>query len=464
MRTGIARRCCTGTVSAMSGDAGRSRARSGSGLFEALHPGGVRQSSITLIQTALGAGFLTLSYAMSLSGLGLGLVLLAIDGLVTYLGIEILMRGAILFEARDTATLLSKCIGSWCVAALDALLTFYGCGSIIAYFILCGDFIPGILNDMVALQWMQPLGYTPDQLRSRCILGSLLLVVPLSIPMTLGALRYATPISLIAVFGTAVTIMWNCPANFEEHFDTPDYGTINWLTVDINIFKSFSICLFAFNCHMNIVPVASELQRTSSRNIATIAGGVMLILVFFYGSIGAGGYLSFLSQTKQNVTQNYSLSVAVTLCRVLLCCSLVVAIPTNLTPTVRSFQGALRGCFPSLVGGSGLQEPMLEGSSSSNDAGRTFTLASKAVCLFIQVSVALAVTNVADVMGFLGATVGTLLMMGIPLAVLFKARFEDYSSMKFGVAVLVLSGTTMVSMSAIVVLILQKSGYLPDAA
>jgi len=445
------------------------RPRKSSGMFEPLHVGGVRQSSLTLIQTALGAGFLTLAYAMKLSGLGLSLAVLFFDAAVVYFGIEIMMRGAFHFQAKDTATLLSRCMGAWSRPALDALLVCYGNGAMIAYFIICGDFIPGILNDLVALSWISPLPYAPAELRSRCILGALLVVVPLSIPATLSALRYVAPVALVSVLSSAVMIMIKCPAHYGSSIGRADFGDINWWTIDFNFFKSFSILIFAYNCHMNIVPVASELQKTSSRDIAKISRGVVMLLVVFYAAIGTGGYLSFLGQTHQNVLTNYSLSLAVTTCRVLLCSSIMVAIPTNLTPTARSIEGLLKVMSSSATSApeGGLNSALLSEDTgkvagAQDRRGAALTLALKACCLTFQIAVALSVSSVADVMAFLGASCGTVMMMMIPLAVLFTARFEDYSRAKFWLAAVLLGLSTTISILALVVMTLQKIGVLAE--
>merc|ERR1740121_989934 len=98
-------------------------------------------------------------------------------------------------------------------------------------------------------------------------------VLPLCLPETLGALRYCSLMSLLAVFSTTGVILWKCRDNYNEHVGQPDFGEIEWFKLDANFFKTFGIFLYAYNCHMNLVPVASELQRTSTRSIRKICVG-----------------------------------------------------------------------------------------------------------------------------------------------------------------------------------------------
>lgn len=445
------------------------RERINSRFYDRLHEGGVRQSSFTLIQSALGAGFLTLPYGMYLAGLGLGTAMLLVDGIVVYLGMEIMLRGAVKFEADNTATLLSKCVGEWSRPVLDLLLVCFGAGSCIAFLCMLGDIIPGILNDMVALGWMDRPSLTADELRARCIIGTLICIIPMAIPPTLSALRYVAFVAVAAVFGTAGVILYKCHGLYMEHVDLPTYGDVEFFKLDANFFKVFGIFLYAYNCHLNMVPVASELQHRDPHSIQKICANVVTALVTFYAVIAWGGYLSFLGQTNANVLTNYGLLPSVTICRWLLVISLGVSVPMQLTPTVRSCRSFIQSmCISKRM--CAQEEALLDhspggGPGTTSSADKVQTLILKAICLFCEVGIALRVTSIADVMGFLGASVGTILMMVVPLAVLLKARcFEDWSAFKFFSTVLLLSGTTMVSCVGIAVMILQSMGYYPTPA
>lgn len=435
--------------------------------FSKLNPGGIRQSSLTLIQTSLGAGFLTLPYAMHLCGLGLGLVLLFLDGLVVYIGIEIILRGAVRMDAHDTATLLSKCVGKWSGPALDLLLVLSLNGACVAYFILCGDLIPSILKDMETMNWISPPALSKSELRSMCILATAMVAAPLSVPKTLSALRYVSPIAIISVLCTSLVILFHAPALLKAHWEAPGYGEITWFKLDFNFFKAFSILVFAYHCHLNAVPVASELQKRADGPIARISGGVVTPLIVFYAAIAGGGYLSFFGQTHENILTNYSLSPAVTVCRVSLSFSIILAIPLHMTPIALSALNLIEKYRP-FSGGNDLEDALLatepkspsSPSSSVNRAPPLFVLALKAVCLAGHVALALMVTSIADVMAFLGATTPTVTMFGIPLAVLYTVKFEDFSRWKVGFAVLLLGSAMVISIAGIFVMILQKAGVL----
>lgn len=324
--------------------------------------------------------------------------------------------------------------------------------------------MPSILNDMENMSWISPPALSKSELRSTCILATLLVAAPLSVPRTLGALRYASPIAIISVLSTALVILFHGPALFKAHWEVPGYSETNWFTLDFNFFKAFSILVFAYHCHLNAVPVASELQKRANGPIARISGGVVAPLIVFYAAIAAGGYLSFFGQTHENILTNYSLSPAVTICRVMLCFSIILAIPLHMTPIAQSALKLIEKFRP-FSGGNDLEDAFLatepkSPSSPVNRAPPLFTLALKAVCLAGQVAIALMVTSIVDVMAFLGATTPTVTMFGIPLAVLYTVRFDDFSRLKLGFATLLLGSAMAISVAAIFVMILQKAGVL----
>lgn len=440
-----------------------------------LSVGGLRQSTITLVQTSLGGGVLTLAYAMKLSGLGLGLLMLALLAGVAFLGMDTMMRGAIKMEAYDTATLLAKCVGSWSGPAMDLLLVLYGNGAIIAYFILLGDFLPAIARDAASLGVIAPLAVDATVLRRHCILSTLLVVVPLAIPKKLSALRYATPVALVAIVFTACTVVSKSPELYEANVGEEGFGDVEWFVADWGFFQSFSILLFAYNCHLNVIPVAAELVEPTDVRISKITFRVVSVELIFYALIATGGYLSFLARTDQNILTDYRQTTSsVTICRALLSFTILVGIPTNLLPTVRSLQGFVEACVPSLRSGNGLQEPLVSPSGEATGSNQAPTptsptssagsevvrLCLTALCIVIQVAVAIAVPNVADVMGFLGASVGTVLMMVLPAVVLFKAKPAGFSSLRWWATAVGLIGATLISCAAIVVMLLQKMGRL----
>ena len=56
------------------------------------------------------------------------------------------------------------------------------------------------------------------------------------------------------------------PHNYDhEKVQKMTYMTVNW-----NFFEAFGNFIFAFNCHLNVVPVASELENPTPPRIRKV--------------------------------------------------------------------------------------------------------------------------------------------------------------------------------------------------
>jgi len=160
----------------------------------------------------------------------------------------------------------------------------------------------------------------------------------MSIPEKLSALRYVAPLAFLGLAYTAIVVLIKAPENISQSTGHAALAILDW-----NIFKVMSICLFAFNCHINVVPVAAEMQGLCDRRIRKINVLGVLVQLIFYSLLAVGGYLSFLDNTQQDLLEDYDAKdTAVLASRCLLPLTIIVGIPTNNGPTVQSLMNVLR--------------------------------------------------------------------------------------------------------------------------
>lgn len=338
----------------------------------------------------------------------------------------------------------------------------------IAYFILLGDFLPSILSFAYLQARSAPLTCPPGVLRTRCMVSTLVIIVPLSIPKTLSALRYANPIALLAIVLTSATVIVHCPSLFSEHHGEPKFGEVEWGAIGSwGGFEAFSIFLFAYNGHLNVVSVATEFQRPSDPRITKVGLWVTSFLLFFYAAIAVGGYLSFVELTAQNILQNYPSSPIIAACQLLFSCSLTVGIATYLNPTVRALQSvaktlirtdgaAVQPLLQDAAQGSCDTLQLPKGSAARDSELLRFLLI--AGVLSVTLTTGIFVPDVAGAMGFIGASVGTWLMMVLPTIVLFKATPPEFSRWRVLATAAVLLGAAAMACVSICVMFLQKLG------
>lgn len=385
---------------------------------------------------------LSVSYMVKLSGVGLGLIFLTIGALVSYSSIVNLMRMSAESGKHTYAALFSHCAGPRASPFLDSLLIIYGNGSCIGYLVFLSDFMPSVLRFLFP--------GAPGFLlrRETTIWISIILVSPLAVLPDTSSLRFIAPVSICALIYMAVIVAVRAPAAYNKHHGVEGYGDVEYFRFGSHLPEAFAVCVFAYNCVLNVMPVVTMMIMPTRPRIRSVAGKVNALQFVFYCLIGVTGYLSFLSSTQQDLLNNYEDNdVFIVVGRVLLSATMLVAIPLNLNPTVRSGL-QLAGYF----GGVDLADRSARG-------GWAARVTMTAVFLVCAAAIAIVCPGVADVIALLGATVATMLVMVIPAYCMSALRIR---TLKVRLQQYVLIGFAVVAFSSVPIKILRMCGTLPS--
>lgn len=379
--------------------------------FGTMQIGGVRQSMLTLVSTALGAGVLAIAYVIKVVGMGMGAISLLAAAVASFVSMNALMRASAQTGSRSYGELFSFCAGPRAGPVLDFLLYIYGMGSCVGYFVFLGDFLPDIVGAFDGVpSWCSD--------RSLLVLLAGLIVVPMAAQKDLAALRHVAGVGIIALIYTSVVVCSKAPELYRQATSSVVYWKL-----DYHVFEAFSICVFAFNCHLNVVPVAGAFQRPTMERIEKVSWRVNVLQLVFYVIMGFAGYLSFLAGTLQDVLKAYPREdYFVMVSRMLLSCSMLVAIPTNINPTVKcalTLIDHFRGLPPlnspmHTLPASGVASALVAGPGPRATESETFRLVLTFGSLAAQVILAVVVKGIAPVLSLLGASVATLMMLVIP--------------------------------------------------
>ncbi|CAD7939938.1 unnamed protein product [Amoebophrya sp. A120] len=291
-----------------------------------LRSGGVRQSVLALTSTAIGGGLLTLPYAMRLTGMGLGAFLLILGGLAAAYSIQVLMLKTAETGSMEYGELVGKKIAG-CGGAFDCLLAIYGFGVQVAYFNFVGDFMSSLAGIFLP---------TIPALHDRAVIiyGILVFVIPLSVPKNLSALKYCSVIGAVSLAYTSALIIARTPGQVTQQI----LDELLVVRLDWNFFIALGNFVFAYNCHLNVCPVAAEMEVPTSQRITKVTYTATFVQIFFYLGIAVCGYLSFGEGTASDILKNYdSDDPAAIISRFALAVTLLFALPINLNPTLRAF-------------------------------------------------------------------------------------------------------------------------------
>lgn len=123
-----------------------------------------------------------------------------------------------------------------------------------------------------------------------------------------------------------------------------DSDNIQVAVLDWNFFQAVGNFIFAFNCHLNVSPVAGELADPSSKRMRKITYTSILGCLGFYLVISICGYLSFAQDSLPDILDNYpERDYFAVVSRAALCLTLLVQMLFRWTDTARF---AMSICVP----------------------------------------------------------------------------------------------------------------------
>jgi len=366
----------------------------------------------TLVASAMGAGCLSLPHMMQQSGLGLGLVLLICGAAFAHLSLVVLMSCARYTKCRSLAQLVA--LGAGGIEAkimrhgrfrmdlfVDAVLAAYGVAAVLIYMMLIGDFLGGIAQHPALF------GSAVAVPRAPLILGALPLLLPLSLPREVSALRHICVLSTSAIIFMAVAVFVKTPALSMAHVELGK--RIVWFDGDVwTTLKSFSIAVFSFAAHTNAVPVATALKDPRPARIWRVSLSSVLIELAVYIVIAVGGYLSFMGDTKQDFIRNYpNDDRLMLLVRCVYSVPIILGVPINLSPAAASLLALAQRAMADRDG----RCSYAEGVWCSK--GMLHALIVTAV-LFSCAAMAICSEAIADVIGLMGSLFGTFICLWWP--------------------------------------------------
>lgn len=360
----------------------------------------------TLISAAIGGGILCLPYVFSLVGLVAGLLLLSLSAVLAYISMRMLFLSAARTGIYSYGKLFANAVEMHMAGPfLDVITISFGVGVVIAYFVFLGDFIPSLFYSF---------GFPVD--RVVCILVACVAAIPLVVPYKLSALQNITPFSTVSLIFTAGVVVYRaCTISHETS------RTVSYVIASPSLFKAFAICISSFICHTNVVAVAGELVAPTTARSDKIALRAAVVQLALYVLISVCGYISFGEDIQQNFIRNYPpTDVLITACRAMLSLTILCGIPINTNPTAKAFVNLLNTFRES-----NSDEPLLPATPSENtDKNPQLRIGTGVAVLVLAALVSLTVPGVADVIGILGGSFGTLIMLVFP-AIIYARVFRQ---------------------------------------
>jgi amino acid permease len=315
---------------------------------------GFAGSVFNLSAATLGAGALSLPYAVSLIGVKLALVLLVIAVVGAFLSVELLVASLDSARCNTYELVTTRRLGARAAVCVEIAILSFCFGTCVAYVMALGDIIDVLLVKPALLPSWAP--HTRSQLM---IAVWALLLFPISMPRSLAALQNATFGSTVALFVLVGTVCWHTARALSEagaddvHALAPALAAApaaadeSVVGVVSRVASALSIIMFAFTCQVNVPEVYEELKGRSAAKMRRVTATALGIALALYVLIGVGAYLEFGASTKPDVLSNYDVWAPGRRDRpmlpsyALMGMAIVVAFPFNVFPARQTIMNAL---------------------------------------------------------------------------------------------------------------------------
>lgn len=270
-------------------------------------------SVFTMLNAAIGAGVLSFPYAFRETGLALGLVLTFVCAGLMYTTLQILVQAALRYRVHTYSQVVQRCLGKPVSLVLACITLTYQLGSCTAYMIIVGTTVRRFLV-------LQDLPWEIMKTRAFAVISSsVVILLPLSMPRSLGALSLLSSLTLYILIYLGILVTTHAIPELEKE---KGLGHIKLVDFD-HAWKAIPIIVFAFQCHVQGPIVSSELRDDASLNPCAKPGRVKLglrdkcrlmsiicaismsLVLIAYCVVGTFGYIEFGSSTMSNILLNY---------------------------------------------------------------------------------------------------------------------------------------------------------------
>lgn len=378
-----------------------------------------------LANTVIGTGSLAMAHAFAGEGLIPGVLMVLVCGSTAAFGLYLLTRCAAMAPHRAASfSSLSNLTYPGLARLFDFAVALKCFGVSISYLIVIGALMPKVVHSF------QP-DLTGSVLLDRrlWILASMSLLCPLAFLRRLDSLKMTSYVALCTIGYLVFVVVFY---TMIDHESLPPPGDVEMVRFGPSFIQSIPVQVFAYTCAQNIFAVFNELKSNTQPRlnmaIGTSIGGAAII----YEVLGILGYMTFGSAVGGNLIEMYPRTKVVLIGQVGIVVLVLFSYPLQLHPARASLDKFL---FPHRVAlsdddrddGSNAEEDCSHGGGGGDEIPLGRFVLESAALLFATFLIAMFVSSLEIVLGFVGATGSTTISFILP-SVFFLSLFKDSES------------------------------------
>ena len=251
---------------------------------------GFGASYVNLVKTIIGAGILVLPYALMKTGLFLGLSMIFMAGALCILGLHLLNVAAMKLGRKASFSGLCSITYPKAAFAFEMAIAVKCIGAGISYISIVGT-TSSILAKQLSIQYLTSGSLISNLVASKAFwtIFFAALITPICLMRKMDSLKYTSFGGLAAVLYLVFLTVWN-------FFRTPDSSLFKipaFAEFSFAMCSAYSVFVFAFTCHQNILPIQNEAEDNTPSGMMSIIGssvGSSTVLYLIVSIFGAATY------------------------------------------------------------------------------------------------------------------------------------------------------------------------------
>eukprot|EP00002_Diphylleia_rotans_P011786 TRINITY_DN2319_c0_g2_i1.p1 TRINITY_DN2319_c0_g2~~TRINITY_DN2319_c0_g2_i1.p1 ORF type:complete len:461 (-),score=102.55 TRINITY_DN2319_c0_g2_i1:4-1386(-) len=258
-------------------------------------------SIFNLTNTTVGAGVLTIPYALSKTGVLLGVALIMAVCLVAGLSHLLLIDLADKTKCTTYRELAIYTFGPRAGRFVDFVIIFYTIGTLIAYPIIIGGNLPDVIQEITEAWFSGEWPFSENE--GRALLMSLtmfIVIVPTSMLPNLDALKHTSMMAITCIAYLMVVILYTYAAGTQESKD----NDVVYVSGDFDLFLAFPLISVSFTAHYNVLRIYHEYENRSRERMKRVIVASLAIISCLYLLIGVPGYLAFRADVEDDILTN----------------------------------------------------------------------------------------------------------------------------------------------------------------
>jgi len=240
-------------------------------------------STRNLTSTILGAGILSIPYAVAESGVIVGVLLLGLTALLSTISCNLILSSYLRTGRGSYGDLAYLLMGRNASLVVKWVIILLSIGAVSGYILVVRDLLPASVCQITG---KSSLFCTSDSFMTGVVVFGI--VFPLCCLENLSSLRHT---SMLA-FGFAIFLTF--AISFRSIEFSPKYCEVRMLPEDVGgVFRALPLFCFSFVCHLNVLPVYDQLRKRSPSRMRVVFRNAIFFALSLYSIAGVFGYLRF---------------------------------------------------------------------------------------------------------------------------------------------------------------------------